>query len=58
MKTYCIVSETNYGKMVHIVNALSRKEAVVIAEEEGAWGYADVQLIDTTKSGCVFIASP
>lgn len=58
MKTYCIVSETNYGKMVHIVNAPSKKEAVVIAKEEGAWDYADVHLIDVTKSGCVFTACP
>jgi hypothetical protein len=54
MKTYCIVSETNFGKMVHIVNAGSKKEARTIAEKEGAWEYADIQVVDTLKAGCVF----
>lgn len=54
MKTYCIVSETNYGKMVHIVNADLKKEASTIAEKEGAWEHADIQVIDTSKAGCVF----
>jgi hypothetical protein len=48
------VSETNFGKMVHIVNAGSKKEARTIAEKEGAWEYADIQVVDTLKAGCVF----
>lgn len=54
MKTYCIVSQTNYGKMFHIVNANSKEEARIIAEKEGAWDYADIYMIDTARAGCVF----
>lgn len=40
--------------MVHIVNAVSKKKAEVIALKEGAWEGCCVNEIDTTKKGCVF----
>lgn len=58
MKTFCIISETNYGLMVHIVNTNSKEEARKIALKEGAWDFCDVSEIDTIKEGCVFNANP
>lgn len=56
MKTYLVKSDTNYGLMVHVVNANSLEEAVQLAlnyKPCGAWDYCDVIEIDTETPGVV-----
>lgn len=54
MKTYCIISQTGYGKIFHVVNAVSEKEARIIAKKAGAWNHAAIYLVDISKAGCIF----
>jgi len=54
MQTYGIVSQTNNGKMFHVVNTTSKEKALRIAEKEGAWEYAEIHIIDISKPGCTF----
>jgi len=60
MKTWLVNSDTNYGLMVHIVNADTLQEALELANKEGAWDVReyDVEEIDTTTRGVVHIESP
>ena len=59
MKTYIITSDTNYGLMVHIVNAESAKAAIQAATNDpnnthpGA--HIEVFEIDTKTPGVVFV---
>jgi hypothetical protein len=55
MKTYLVSSDTNYGLMVHIVNADTPKEALRLAEtySPGAWDGAEVKEINTKTPGVV-----
>lgn len=53
MNTYLVASDTNYGLMVHVVNAATPEEARQLAEAAGAWPHADITLIDTAKPGVV-----
>lgn len=54
MKTFCVTSLSNYGLVVHIINADSETEAEEIALEAGAWEGCTAYKIDTEKKGCVF----
>lgn len=54
MKTFCIVSATNCGDMIHIVNAEDRIEALEMAGAEGAWEDCHAVEIHTEQRGCVF----
>jgi hypothetical protein len=56
MKTYIVCSNTNYDLMVHVVNALSPREAVCLAGLQGAWSGCVATEIDTTTRGVVFKA--
>ena len=56
MKTYVVESRTNYGVLVHIINAETEKEAKEIAEIAGAWRDCEVYEIDTTTKGLVHAA--
>lgn len=54
MKTFCVISLTNYEQMTHIVNADDAVEAEKIAIAAGAWEGCEVNEIDTKRKGCVF----
>jgi len=62
MKTYLIKSVTNYGLMVHIVNANTAEEAINMAlnheakNESGAWEGCVAVEINTQKCGVVAFA--
>ena len=51
MKTYIVRSYTNYGEVVHIINADDEKDAGDMAKEYGAWDDCDVEEIDTATRG-------
>lgn len=54
MKSFCVISLTNYGQMTHIINADDAIEAEKIALAAGAWEGCEVNEIDTKRKGCVF----
>lgn len=58
LRTYLVLSRTNYGLMPHVVNAPTTEEARRLAEADGAWDGADVIEIDTSKPGVVATAEP
>jgi hypothetical protein len=55
MKTFITKSWTNYGEVVHIVNAENEDLAGTLAEEHGAWDGYEIEELDTTKEGLVGI---
>jgi len=55
LKTYAVLSRTNYGELVHIINASSPEEAQAIAIEDCGWDGSEVELIDTTTAGLIKI---
>lgn len=58
MNTYLVESSTNYGLMVHVVNADSFREAEQFALKGGAWEDCTIRIVDTTKPGVVLYAPP
>lgn len=58
MKTFIYNSFTNYGTMVHIVNAENREEADKIAYADCVWDDAEVVELDYTNKGIVYFAEP
>lgn len=57
MKVFAYTSYTNYGTMVHIVRAATRKDAD-IAVKGLVWPDADVDVLDMEEEGVIFIAEP
>lgn len=59
MKTYIITSDTNYGLLVHIVNAESAKAAIQAATNDPKnippWPHCWVFEVDTKTPGVVFV---
>lgn len=53
MKTYIVTSTTNYGLMIHIVNAENKKNATTLALKEGAWEGCKISEINTKTEGVV-----
>ncbi len=60
MKTFLIVSETNYGVGVHVVNAENQEAALEAARKVffPPWPHADVFEIDTTVPGVQRVIIP
>ncbi len=60
MKTYLIVSDTNYGVGVHVVNAEDPKAALEAAERTHfcPWPGAEVLEVETTKPGVQHVVTP
>ena len=55
MKTYAIISMTNYGETILLVNAENEDEARSIAEKDDrCWEGYSIEEIDTKASGVVF----
>ena len=58
MKTFVYNSYTNYGTMVHIINAENREEADKIASRDCVWSDAEVTELNFTEKGIVYFAEP
>jgi hypothetical protein len=56
MKTYIVESQSNYDLVVHIVNAYTDAEAIMLAKRAGAWDGCEVHEIDTKRHGVVHLA--
>lgn len=57
MNTYLIRSYTNYGEVVHIINAEAEGEARKIADRSSCvWEGYDIEKIDTKSRGIVAVA--
>jgi len=54
MNTYIIISNTDYGDDIYIVNAFTEEAVKQIAYENGACGDSLIELINTSKQGIVF----
>jgi hypothetical protein len=49
MKTFLIKSNTNYGEVVHVINAKSRADVRKLADSiKGIWDGYEIEEIDTT----------
>lgn len=57
MKVFAYMSRTNYGTMVHIVRASTRKDADLLVRGQ-VWPDADVEELDLTESGIIYVAEP
>jgi hypothetical protein len=56
MKTFLIKSNTNYGEVVHVINAPSEEAVKILANSNKAvWDGYEVEEIDTTTIGLVTI---
>lgn len=52
MKTYLVLSETNYGESVMVVNAQNREDARAIADKEPAvWDNYTIEEINPDAHG-------
>lgn len=58
MKTFIYKSYTNYGTMVHIINAENREAADKISLSTNVWDDADVEELDFNTEGLVYFAEP
>ena len=54
IKTFLVISETNYGEKVMVVNSTTPEEASKIATDNGAWEGAEVVEINTETPGIVY----
>ena len=55
MKTYTVSWYTNYGLSVMVINASSKEGVEKIVEEEVAWDGYEIDELDTTSKGMVFL---
>ena len=53
LNTYIVESDTNYGLMVHVINAEDDTMAKKLAIKDGAWDDCVIHLIDTDCAGIV-----
>jgi len=55
MTVFAVKSQTNYGEVIYLVNALTKETAIGYAEKAGAWDNSEAEEVDTSKFGVVFI---
>ena len=56
MKTFATRSWTNYGEVIHLINANTEEEARSIADDcDTVWDYYQIEEVSTTIHGIVFI---
>ncbi len=54
MNTYLVKSQTNYGEVVHVVNAIDETDVVnIVKNNNEVWGGYEIELLDTTTRGIV-----
>ncbi len=47
-------SQTNYGDVVHVVNAIDETDVVnIVKNNNEVWGGYEIELLDTTTRGIV-----
>lgn len=54
MKTFLVKSATNYGEVVHVVNAKDETDVRnIVLNNDGVWDGYDIEEVDThTRGGC------
>ena len=57
MKVFVYESKTNYGTMVHIVRAATRKDADILVKGQ-VWPDAYVDVLDLDEEGIIYVAEP
>lgn len=57
MKVFVYESHTNYGTMVHIVRAATRKDADILVKGQ-VWPDAYVEVLDLDEEGIIYVAEP
>jgi len=56
MNTYLVKSATNYGELVHVVNADDEDEVRrIVAKCNDVWGGYEIEMVDTTTKGVVAV---
>lgn len=57
MNTYLVKSATNYGEVVHVVNAENEDDvAEIVSDNNGIWNGYEIEKVDTTTRGIVAVA--
>lgn len=57
MKVFAYMSRTNYGTMVHIVRAATRKDADLLVKGQ-VCPDAYVDVLDLDEEGIIYVAEP
>lgn len=53
---YAVTSRTNYGEVIHLINAENESEVKDIAKDnDEIWEGYEIELINTVKRGIVFV---
>ena len=57
MNTYLVKSQTNYGEVVHVVNAMDEADVdSIVLNDSSVWAGYEIELINTTERGVISIA--
>ena len=56
MNTYLVLSDTNYGEVVHVVNAVDEDDVrVIVSVDDSVWSGYEIEIVNTTTRGIVAI---